>query len=70
MKVTKSEPLKLVVTRRTDATYAKEITIPAENIRAALPLDKPVTRAFTEKKSGDLEYSCGIGMIVGVIEVQ
>lgn len=70
VKVTKGEPLKLVITRKTDATCAKEITIPAENIRAALPLDKPVTLAFTPKKSGDLEYSCGIGMIGGVIEVQ
>ncbi len=70
VKVAKGEPLKLVVTRKTDATCAKEITIPGENIRAELPLEKPVTLAFTPKKSGDLKYSCGMGMIGGVIEVQ
>ena len=70
VKVAKGEPLKLVVTRKTDATCAKEITIPDEDVRAVLPLDKPVTLAFTPKKSGDLKYSCGMGMIGGVIEVQ
>jgi plastocyanin domain-containing protein len=70
VKVTKGEPLKLVVTRKTDATCAKEITIPSENIRAELPLDKPVTLAFTPKKTGDLQYSCAMGMIGGVFEVQ
>lgn len=70
VKVAKGEPLKLVVTRKTDATCAKEITIPEENIKAELPLDKSVTLAFTPKKSGDLKYSCAMGMIGGVIQVQ
>jgi plastocyanin domain-containing protein len=69
VKVTKGVPLKLVVTRRTDETCAKEIVIPDENIKADLPLNKPVTLTFTPKRAGELQYSCGMGMYTGVLVV-
>jgi len=67
--VAKGVPLKLVVTRRTDETCAKEIVIPDENIKADLPLNKPVTLTFTPKRAGELKYSCGMGMYTGVLVV-
>jgi plastocyanin len=69
VKVKKGEPLKLVVTRKTDDTCAKEIVIPDENIKADLPLDKPVTLSFTPKKSGEIRYTCGMNMVSGVLQV-
>ena len=57
---TKGEPVSLVITRKTDQTCAKEIIIPDYGIKRELPLDKPVTIAFTPKKSGEIKYSCGI----------
>lgn len=69
VKVTKGEPLKLVVTRKTDQTCAKQIVIPDENIKADLPLDKPVTLTFTPKRAGELKYACGMDMIAGVLVV-
>ncbi len=69
VKVTKGEPLKLVVTRKTDDTCAKEIVIPDENIKADLPLNKPVTLTFTPKRAGELQYACGMGMYTGVLVV-
>lgn len=69
VKVAKDVPLKLVVTRKTDDTCAKEIVIPDENIRADLPLDKPVTLSFTPKRAGEIRYACGMNMITGVLEV-
>ncbi len=69
VKVTMGEPLKLVVTRKTDDTCAKQIVIPDENIKADLPLNKPVTLSFTPNRSGEIRYTCGMNMITGVLEV-
>jgi plastocyanin domain-containing protein len=69
VKLTKGEPVKLIVTRKTDETCAKQIVIPDENIKADLPLNKPVTLSFTPKRSGEIRYSCGMNMITGVLEV-
>ena len=69
VKVTKGVPLKLVVTRKTDETCAKEIVIPDQKIRAELPLNKPVTLTFTPTRSGEIRYACGMNMITGVLEV-
>lgn len=69
VKVAKGEPLKLVVTRKTDATCAKEIIVAGENVRADLPLNEAVTIEFTPKRTGEIRYSCGMNMITGVLEV-
>jgi plastocyanin domain-containing protein len=66
----KGEPLRLVVTRRTDQTCAKEIVIADAGIQEELPLDRPVTIDFTPRKNGELRYACGMNMISGVIVVQ
>ena len=70
VKVAKGGPLKLVVTRKTDDTCAKEIVIADENIKADLPLNKPVTLNFTPKRAGELKYACGMNMVTGVLDVQ
>ncbi len=67
--VKKGEPLELVVTRKTDDTCAKEIVIPDENIKAVLPLGKPVTLAFTPQRNGEIRYACGMNMVTGVLVV-
>jgi plastocyanin domain-containing protein len=69
VEVVKDQPLQLVVTRKTDQTCAKQILIPDANIKADLPLDKPVTFSFTPKRSGELKYTCGMNMITGVLQV-
>jgi len=66
----KGEPLRLVVTRRTDQTCAKEIVIADAGMRKELPLDQPVMIDFTPTKNGELRYACGMDMISGVIVVQ
>jgi hypothetical protein len=69
VKVTRGQPLKLVVTRTTDETCAKDIVVPDQNIEAELPLGKPVTLSFTPKQSGEIRYSCAMNMITGVLQV-
>ena len=51
-------------------TCAKEGVIPDENIKADLPLDKAVTVTFTPKRTGEIRYSCAMGMVGGVLDVR
>lgn len=68
--VRSGQPVVLLVTRTTDATCAKEIVIPDEHIRHALPLNQEVRLTFTPEKKGDLRYVCGMDMVAGSIKVQ
>lgn len=67
--VKKGQPVKLVVTRKTEKTCATEIVIDDPPVRAKLPLNEPVTVAFTPKKSGQLKYGCGMDKMVGGVIV-
>lgn len=69
VKVVNGEPLKLIVTRKTDKTCAKEIEIHDANVRADLPLNTPVTLTFTPTLDGELKYACSMNMVTGVLEV-
>ena len=64
------QPLTLVVTRKTDATCAKEIVIANQNIRKDLPLNQAVEVTFTPGDSGDIGYACGMDMVTGKIVVR
>lgn len=68
--VKKGERLKLVVTRKVEQTCATAISIPDYGVRKELPLGKPVAIVFTPKKSGEVKYTCGMGMVGGVIAVE
>jgi plastocyanin domain-containing protein len=63
--VKKGEPVTLVITRKTDATCAKEIVIDEHKVNTKLPLNKPVTVTFTPSKSGQLKYGCAMNKMVG-----
>jgi len=63
------QPLKLVVTRKTDSTCAKDIVIKDFNISKPLPLNRPVEVTFTPTKSGQIRYACAMDMIAGVLIV-
>jgi plastocyanin len=64
------QPLRLVITRKTDKTCAKEIVIKELGLEKPLPLDQPVTVEFTPQKTGQLRYACSMDMIAGVILVK
>jgi plastocyanin domain-containing protein len=66
----KGKPLKLVITRKTDQTCAKDVVIDEYNIHEKLPLNTPVTIAFTPNKSGQLRYGCAMNkMVSGVLTI-
>jgi plastocyanin domain-containing protein len=65
--VKKGEPVKLVITRTTDATCAKQIVVDEYSIRTDLPLNQPVAVSFTPTKTGALHYGCAMEKMVGGI---
>ena len=71
IKVKKGEPLKLVVTRKTDATCAQKLVLDEAKVSVDLPLNKPVEVSFTPAKTGQVKYGCAMGkMIAGVLVVE
>lgn len=67
----KDEPVKLVVTRKTEQTCATELVMKDYGINTPLPLNTPVEIAFTPNKSGTLTYGCAMGqMISGMFMVE
>ncbi len=70
IKVKRGEHVRLVVTRKTDQTCAKEIVIEDYAIREPLPLNEPVTIEFTPTSSGEIRYACSMDMVSGVLTVE
>ena len=62
--------VRLVITRRTDKTCAKEIILDDLGIHQPLPLDTPVTLEFTPSESGTLRYACAMDHIGGIVTIQ
>jgi plastocyanin domain-containing protein len=70
VQVSKGEKVRLLVTRKTDATCATEIVIEEQGVNTPLPLGKVVAVEFTPKKSGEIRYACGMGHVNGVLLVR
>jgi plastocyanin domain-containing protein len=60
-----NEPVKFVVTRKTDETCATDLLIDGTDIKVALPLDKPVEVAWTPTKAGKVKFGCAMDMMIG-----
>jgi plastocyanin domain-containing protein len=63
-------PARVTFTRKVSATCATEVVLPDYAIRRALPLDELVVVEFTPKKSGEYTFSCGMGMLRGMLIVK
>ena len=70
VKAKAGEPVRLVVTRKTDRTCAKEIVIRDLGVNQPLPLDKPVTVEITPQKAGKVRFACAMDMIAGTLVVE
>ncbi len=68
IEVKKGENVRLVVTRKTEQTCAKEMKLD-DGAPVKLPLNQPVTIEYTAKKAGQVRYACGMGMVGGVLVV-
>jgi plastocyanin domain-containing protein len=70
IRVVPGRPVRLTFLRRESNPCSEEIVLPAFGIRRVLPEGKPVTVEFTPTVPGRYEFTCGMGMLHGTLEVQ
>ena len=64
-----TRPVRITFVRTTDNTCAKELAVPALNIKRALPLNEPVVVELPQKP-GEVAFTCGMNMFRGAVVVQ
>lgn len=69
LKASKGETVRLVVTRKTDGTCAKELVIKDRGIQTPLPLERAVTVELKAGKTGEIHFACGMDHVKGVVFV-
>ena len=70
IEVEKGYPLTLVFRRATKEGCGNKVVFPSLNISRNLPVGKNVTVKFTPDKTGDISFTCGMGMMKGSIVVE
>ncbi len=71
LSVKAKKPVVLKITRTTNATCAREITVPAQKLKVDLPLNKEVTVKIAALEKGEIKFGCAMDMMIGgVINVQ
>lgn len=60
----------LMITRKTDSTCAKQVQVASKELKADLPLNKPVTLKLGKLEKGEIRFACGMNMISGVLVVK
>lgn len=60
----------LKITRKTDATCATTINIPAKKIKKDLPLNQTVMVDLGVLTKGEIRFACGMDMISGVLSIK
>lgn len=60
-------PLTLVFTRTSKEGCGTKVVFPSLNISRNLPVGKAVTVKITPDKSGEIAFTCGMGMMKGTI---
>ena len=70
VKATKGEPLRLAITRKTNATCITQLVVQDYGINQPLPLNKTVFVDITPKAAGKVRFMCGMGMNFATMVVQ
>jgi plastocyanin len=64
------KPITLAITRKVERTCATEILFQGQEGKTDLPLNKTVEVTYTPKSSGNINFGCAMGMMIGgVLEV-
>lgn len=67
--ISSAGPVLVTFVRTTDNTCAKDVAVPSQNIKRALPLNQPVVIELTQTR-GEIAFTCGMNMLRGAIVVQ
>lgn len=70
IRVRQGERVKLQLVREEDRPCTREIVFPSLGIRRTLPVGKPVTVALRPERVGTIEFTCGMNMLRGTLEVR
>lgn len=70
IRVRAGAPVELEFTRGDANSCTEEVLIPDFGLRAFLPTGVPVTLRFTPAAPGRHEFTCGMGMVRGAIDVE
>lgn len=65
LKVKPDIPVVLHITRKTNATCAREIVVPSKNIKVELPMNKEVVVNIGKLQKGEIKFGCAMEMMVG-----
>lgn len=65
LKVPANTPVTLKITRKTNATCAREITVPSQKLKVDLPMDKEVTVKLAALQKGEIKFGCAMDMMIG-----
>jgi plastocyanin domain-containing protein len=68
--VKKGQQVRLLLTRTDSQNCGGEIVFSSLNIKKNLPVGKTVAVEFTPTDSGEIGFTCGMGMMKGKILVQ
>jgi len=63
-------PTRITFVRTSDKTCGTAVVFPTLNIRRELPLNQPVEIEFTPKKTGEVQFVCGMNMLRGTVVVE
>ena len=70
-KVQAGVPLTFKITRKTNATCAREFTVPSQKLKVDLPLNKEVVIKMAALPKGEVKFGCAMDLMIGgVMNVQ
>lgn len=65
LKVPANTPITLKITRKTNSTCAREITVPSQKLKVDLPMDKEVTVKLVAMQKGEIKFGCAMDLMIG-----
>lgn len=69
LKVPANTPVTLKITRKTNATCAREITVPSQKLKVDLPMDKEVTVKLAALQKGEIKFGCAMDLMIGGVMI-
>lgn len=67
VKAPAGKPVRLTFTRASEVGCGQKLVIPSEEIEKDLPLGEPVAVDLIVPTSGEVTFTCGMGMLKGAI---